>query len=133
MLNLPGHLLAGIATTTHLKPLHPPNHHDSYTSLSLQYLDKTTDIAIAGMIHYLPNLENINLKGCSLAGEQVVKTILKRCENLKRINIKGTKISEGNVRSLLEEFGEQLTGFKMNFVSIQVSSSLTLCHRSPRL
>jgi hypothetical protein len=122
MLHLPGHLLSSVSSTTHLKPLHPSSHFDRFTSLILQHLDKATDVAIAGMIHHLPNLEHINLRGCTLASDKTIKTIIVRCKRLRRINLKGTKTSEANVKELLQAFGNQLTGFKVDNVRFDVGN-----------
>jgi hypothetical protein len=100
-----------------LKPLVPPSDiAESFTSLTLTHAAKASDVAIAGLIHFLPNLEVINLKGCTLAGKTVVETIIKRCRRLRRINLKGTAVGEDDLRSLLDEFGQQLEGLKVDNV-----------------
>ena len=68
----------------------------------------------------MPNLEMINLKGCSLAGDKVVQTILKQCHGLKRINLKGTGVKEIHVKLLLDRFGKQLECFKVDNIHFEV-------------
>ncbi|GFZ45033.1 hypothetical protein JCM24511_02759 [Saitozyma sp. JCM 24511] len=121
-LRLPGDILPAIASVQQLKPLVPPSDTaESFTSLTLTHAAKAPDVAIAGLIHFLPNLEVINLKGCTLAGKRVVEIIVKRCRRLRRINLKGTAIGEDDLRSLLDEFGQQLEGLKVDNVRFHSS------------
>jgi hypothetical protein len=114
-----------MAKTEHLKPLIPPKPNaGSITTLSLKHAGKASDVSIAAMIYHLPNLEVINLKGCSLAGSQVVETVIKRCKKLRRINLKLTQVKEEDVKLLLDEFGHQLEGFKVDVVVFKVSSDI---------
>ena len=111
-----------MARTTRLKPLTP--HKDittEFKSLILTHAPSVPDIAIAGLIHSLPDLEVINLKGCTLAGKKTVETIVKQCGKLRRVNLKGTNVSEGDVRLLLHKFALQLEGFKVDKVRFSVS------------
>ncbi|WVQ85049.1 hypothetical protein IAT38_007213 [Cryptococcus sp. DSM 104549] len=120
VLYLPGELLPSIAKADRLKPLLPPEGQLSrLTSLILTHSTAATDVGIAGLVHHLPSLEVINLKGCTLAGEKTVKALVARCPNLRRINLKGTKITEGDVASLLRRFGQQLQGFKVDNISFE--------------
>ncbi|OWZ78214.1 hypothetical protein C365_03007 [Cryptococcus neoformans Bt85] len=118
VLFLPGDLLPAVAQATRLKPLIPPTHISSLMrTLILTHSPTSSDVAIAGLIYHLPNLEVINLKGCTSVAEKTVKTILNRCIGLKKINLKGTKIVESGVKDLLGTFGGQLEGFKIDNVT----------------
>jgi hypothetical protein len=111
--------------TEHLKLLIPPKSDaGSFMTLSLKHAGKASDVSIAAMIYHLPNLEVINLKGCSLAGPKVVETVIKRCKKLRRINLKFTQVKEKDVKLLLDEFGDQLEVFKVNMVIFEVSCDL---------
>ncbi|ODO10010.1 hypothetical protein I350_02234 [Cryptococcus amylolentus CBS 6273] len=116
-LYLPGDLLPAIAQASRLKPLIPPTISSNlFTSLILINSPTSTDVGLAGLIHHLPSIEIVNLKGCALAGEKTVKTIVSRCPGVKRLNLKGTKVSEKDVAQLLAKFGQQLEGFKVDNV-----------------
>ncbi|TYJ58597.1 hypothetical protein B9479_000808 [Cryptococcus floricola] len=116
-LYLPGDLLPAIAQASRLKPLIPPTISSNlFTSLILINSLTSTDVGLAGLIHHLPSIEIVNLKGCALAGEKTVKTIVSRCPGVKRLNLKGTKVSEKDVAQLLAKFGQQLEGFKVDNV-----------------
>ncbi|KAK8858720.1 hypothetical protein IAR55_002949 [Kwoniella newhampshirensis] len=117
---LAGELLPAISAADYLKNLIPPERDRlQYTQLILTHVCSATDIGIAGLIYHLPNLEVINLKGCTLAGPRTVKTILERCSNLRRINLKSTKIGEKEVGMLLRKFGKQLEGLKVDTVTFE--------------
>ncbi|ODO05171.1 hypothetical protein L198_01859 [Cryptococcus wingfieldii CBS 7118] len=116
-LYLPGDLLPAIAQASRLKPLIPPTISSNlFMSLILINSLTSTDVGLAGLIHHLPSIEIVNLKGCALAGEKTVKTIVSRCPGVKRLNLKGTKVSEKDVAQLLATFGQQLEGFKVDNV-----------------
>nr|XP_019012931.1 uncharacterized protein I206_02427 [Kwoniella pini CBS 10737]OCF51712.1 hypothetical protein I206_02427 [Kwoniella pini CBS 10737] len=117
-LYLPGELLSSVSSADHIKQFIPPSDtRSAYTVLTLKHASKASDIGIAGIIHHLPNLESINLKGCNLCSSRTVKTILNKCENLRKINLKGTKIIEKDIKALLDKFGNQLEVFKIDNVS----------------
>nr|ODN85396.1 hypothetical protein L203_05012 [Cryptococcus depauperatus CBS 7841] len=116
-LYLPGELLQSVAKTTRLKPVIPPAASANLmTSLILTHSPSSTDVGLAGLIHFLPNLTVINLKGCSLAGEKTVETMIGRCFNLVKINLKETKVREKEVAALLDKFGRQLREFKIGAI-----------------
>ncbi|KAK6908034.1 hypothetical protein I203_102035 [Kwoniella mangroviensis CBS 8507] len=116
-LYIPGELLPSISSAEHVKSLIPsPEQREQFTSLSLKHASKASDLGISAIIYNLPNLESINLKGCSLAGEKTIKQILGRCSGLKGLNMKGTKITEGEVKNLLDRFGKRLEVFKVDSV-----------------
>ncbi|WVF68969.1 hypothetical protein IAT40_003743 [Kwoniella sp. CBS 6097] len=118
---LSGDLLPSIAKTDRLKELIPsdPSTKEAYTSLTLTHADKVTDTGVAGLVYHLSNLERINLKGCINVGARTVKTIVDRCRKLKRVNLKGTGVGEDEVRMILEAFGQQLEGFKVDNVNFE--------------
>lgn len=123
-LYLPGALLPSVASSSKLKLLHPSQASStSFTSLILTHAASASDVAIAGMIWHLPSLQVINLKGCSLAGENVVSTIIKRCPNLTRINVKMTGVNEEGIGMILKSFQQQLLGFKVDTGSFEVRVS----------
>lgn len=93
-------------------------------TLILTHSPTSSDVGIAGLIYHLPNLEAINLKGCTSVAEKTVKTILNRCAGLRKINLKGTKIVERGVKDLLGTFGGQLESFKIDNVTFDVRVSL---------
>nr|XP_031864346.1 uncharacterized protein CI109_000259 [Kwoniella shandongensis]KAA5531418.1 hypothetical protein CI109_000259 [Kwoniella shandongensis] len=112
---LPGELLPSISKADYLKTLIPTSSSQShYTHLILTHASSATDIGLAGLIYHLPDLEVINLKGCTLAGSRTVQTIMERCGSLKRVNLKGTKVGEKEVGALLRKFGKQLEGLKVD-------------------
>ncbi|RXK40054.1 hypothetical protein M231_02694 [Tremella mesenterica] len=114
---LPAGELPAIAETKHLKPLFPSEEtRNWYTSLVLTHAAKPSDVSVAGLIHHLPELQTINLKGCSLVETKTVETILKRSVKLRKINLKGTKVGERHVKALLETFGDQMETFKVDKV-----------------
>ncbi|WVQ73244.1 hypothetical protein IAR50_002812 [Cryptococcus sp. DSM 104548] len=116
-LYLPGDFLPAISQASRLKSLIPPKISARlFTSLILTNSPTSTDVGLAGLIHHLPSLEVINLKSCSLAGEKTVKSVVSRCPGVKRLNLKGTKVSEKDVADLLFTFGQQLEGFKVDNV-----------------
>ena len=119
-LHLPAELLPALAKTQSLKPFHPSDA-GSFTSLRLTHASAVSDIAIAGLIHQLPNLETLVLKGCTKAGARTVKTILERCPKLRRLNLKGANVSEGDVKALLNAYGSQIQAFKVDNVVFEVS------------
>lgn len=49
-----------------------------------------------------------------------MKTILNRCNGLRKINLKGTKVVERGVKDLLGNFGGQLESFKIDTVTFDV-------------
>ncbi|UOH80762.1 hypothetical protein LQV05_003419 [Cryptococcus neoformans] len=101
VLFLPGDLLPAVAQATRLKPLIPPTHISLLMrTLILTHSPTSSDVAIAGLIYHLPNLEVINLKGCTSVAEKTVKTIL-----------------NSGVKDLLGTFGGQLEGFKIDNVT----------------
>lgn len=116
---LPGNLLPVVATAERLIPYRPKTG-TSYTKLSLKHAPKASDVAIAGLIHSMPNLEEINLKGCTLAGARTVDIICKKCKSLKRLNVKGTNVNEQGMREILDLYGKQLEVFKIDRVLIEV-------------
>lgn len=69
----------------------------------------------------MPELEDINLKGCSLAGPRTVDIICKKCKGLKMLNLKGTNVDEMQVREILDLYGKQLEVFKVDRLVIEVS------------
>ncbi|KAL7423048.1 hypothetical protein Q5752_002347 [Cryptotrichosporon argae] len=122
---LPGALLPFLSSLDKLKPLHPPDY-SVITSLTVTYLDKAPDIALAGTVGHMPNLEAVNLKCCSLAGKLTVKTLVQRCKKVKRINLKGTKVQEKDVVSLLDTYGQQFETFKVDGVKFTADDTFTL-------
>ncbi|ORY30530.1 hypothetical protein BCR39DRAFT_528583 [Naematelia encephala] len=117
---LPTALLTSIQNIEGLKPLHPARTiSSSFTSLYFTHSSRASDIALAGMVWWMPNLENVNLKGCSLAGPEVVEALIKQCPRLKKINLRGTKVGEKEIKGLLDAFGKQLEGFKVDQVIFQ--------------
>ncbi|WVQ96485.1 hypothetical protein IAU59_003590 [Kwoniella sp. CBS 9459] len=133
---LPGELLPSVASTDRLKDLIPStaSSREAYTSLTLTHADKVTDTGVAGLIYHLPNLERINLKGCQAVGSRTIKTMVDRCKKLKRVNLMGTGVREEDIKVILDAFGQQLEGFKVdkvNFESINhtfASASITYPH-----
>ncbi|XAO21498.1 hypothetical protein I312_100249 [Cryptococcus bacillisporus CA1280] len=118
VLCLPGDLLPAIAQAPRLKPLIPPTQISPLlTALILTHSHASSDVAVAGLIYHLPNLEVINLKGCTSVAGKTVKTILNRCNGLRKINLKGTKVVERGVKDLLGNFGGQLESFKIDTVT----------------
>lgn len=109
-----------IASSERLIPYRPKSS-ESYTKLSLKHAPKASDTAIAGLIHSMPNLEEINLKGSTLAGTRTVDIICKKCKSLKRLNLKGTNVNEQEMRDILDRYGQQLEVFKIDRVMIEVS------------
>ncbi|WVW84841.1 hypothetical protein I302_106876 [Kwoniella bestiolae CBS 10118] len=119
-LYLPGELLPSISSAEHVKSLIPsPEIRDQFTALTLKHASKASDLGISAIIYNLPCLESINLKGCTLAGEKMIKRILERCENVKKINMKGTKITEMGVKGLLDKYGERLEVFKVDDIPFE--------------
>lgn len=49
-----------------------------------------------------------------------MKTILNRCNSLRKINLKGTKVVERGVKDLLGKFGGRLESFKIDNVTFDV-------------
>lgn len=124
-MHLPGQRLPTITSAERLIPYRAkPDDAERYTRLTLRHAEKATDTAIAGLIHSMPQLEEINLKGCSLAGQRTVEIICKRCKGIKKLNLKGTSVNEEQMRELLDTFGTQLEVFKIDRVVIEVSHSI---------
>ncbi|WVR06479.1 hypothetical protein IAU60_003510 [Kwoniella sp. DSM 27419] len=118
-LYLPGELLPAIASTDRLKDLIPSTRRDAFTSLTLSHASSASDVGVQALIHHLPNLERINLKGCTAVSSKTVRTVVQRCKRLKRINLKGTKVAEADVALLLGMFHDQLEGFKVDNVAFE--------------
>ncbi|OCF45999.1 hypothetical protein I317_00087 [Kwoniella heveanensis CBS 569] len=118
---LPGNLLPAIAMTDRLKEFIPsrPSSKETYTSLTLAHADKVTDTGVAGLLYHLPNLERVNMKGCLAVGGRTVKIMIDRCKRLRRVNLKGTGVGEEEVRLLLDAFGQQLEGLKVDRVAFE--------------
>jgi hypothetical protein len=87
-----------------------------------------TDAAVAGLVSVLPNLELINLKGCSLVAGKTVDALVKRCPKLKGFNLKQTKIREAELKLLLDAFGTQLERLKVDGVTSRSVRLLSLQH-----
>ncbi|ORX37262.1 hypothetical protein BD324DRAFT_650867 [Kockovaella imperatae] len=111
--HLPG-TLATVLQAQLLKPFRPISHLDLYTSLTLTHAAKASDVAIAGLIAVLPNLQSITLKGCKLASKRTVDAILKFTPNVHRVNLKGTMVEVDDVKKILHRFGTQLVSFKVD-------------------
>ncbi|KAK4685197.1 hypothetical protein P7C73_g4959, partial [Tremellales sp. Uapishka_1] len=128
---LPGDRLPFLSKIKLLKPLHPSDA-DGITNLILTHGRSLTDMAIAGLVYKLTQLESINLKGCRV-GRQTVDAIITRCPNTKRINLKGTGVMEIHIQKLLAKFGEQLTGFKIDDVKITTEATFGSAACFPRI
>ncbi|WRT67931.1 uncharacterized protein IL334_004905 [Kwoniella shivajii] len=125
-LELPGELLPSISSLSYLKELIPQsNLRDSFTSLKLTYASQASDLGISSLIYHLQNLEEINIKECSLASttstttSKTVKSILERTRNLKKLNLKGTKMKESDIKSILDKYGDQLECFKVDNIHFE--------------
>lgn len=126
-LHYPGDLIPALSTASSIKTLHPPaDMASSITSLNLRHCPQMTDAAIASLIHHLPNLEYLNLKECTLAGSQTAKTIMKRCANIRGLNLKGTKIGEVDLTALLGKYGDRLERLKVDNLPCQNVSQNSL-------
>lgn len=89
-----------------------------------------SDAAIANLIDHLPNLELLNLKGCSLVTAQTAQAIIKRCPKIRGLNLKGTKLGEADLVSLLQKYGDQLERLKVDVLVCQNVSSIDRCEES---
>ena len=85
------------------------------TTLKIQHCPQYSDAAFADMVRMMPQLQTVNLKGCTLVGEQTVKAVIK-LEGLRSVNLKGTRVTEGDVRELLGKKGGGLVVFKVDNV-----------------
>lgn len=117
--DLPAKSLPAVASAERLIPFRP-GHSEGYASLSLQHAVKASDTAIAGLVHSMPELEEINLEGCTSAGSRTVDIICKKCKALKSLNMKGTNVDEWQVREILDLYGKQLEVFKVDRLVIEV-------------
>lgn len=118
---LPGDLLPAVANATSLRVFHQSGSAAANTtSLRLTYAGKISDQAVATFVQDLVNLDHLNLKGCTSVGERTVNALLKRCQKLRRINPKGTKVNEEAAKQLLDQYGHQLESFKVDQVHFSV-------------
>lgn len=130
--DLPGSLLPTIASTDRLAPYRPASS-DGFTRLSLKHAPKASDTAIARLLFSMPSLEDINLKGCTLAGSQTADMIRKHCKSLKKLNLKGTNVNEVELREILDLYGKQLEVLKVDRMAIEVGPLRTVPDvRAPR-
>ncbi|WVQ83046.1 hypothetical protein IAT38_005184 [Cryptococcus sp. DSM 104549] len=119
-LYLPGELLSHVATAGQLEPFIPRTIDlSTITSLTLTRAIRIPDEDIARLLEYLPNLEALKLKGCTLAGQKTAKTLAKRCPRMRSINLKGTAVVEKDVEILLRTFGQQIEVFKVDKVKFK--------------
>ena len=126
---LPCDQLPSLSNIQRLKAVWPTDPGE-YTELTIKNGSAVLDIALANLIHLMPRLQVINLKGCSLAGSRTVEQILKLTD-VKKVNLKGTKVDEGGVKAILERFGQQLEAFKVDNVVIEVGSVCSFCLALP--
>lgn len=118
---LPGDVLPVMRETSDLAHFRPPDAmRPLFTRLTIKHAPKVSDLAIATLIHFLPNLEEVNLKGCTLVGSKTVETIVKLSPKLRRINLKGTSVGEREAKMILDTFPKQIEGFKIDNVDFEV-------------
>jgi hypothetical protein len=87
-------------------------------TLKVQHCPQYSDAAVADIIRSMPNLQVVNLKGCSLVGTRTVEEICK-LRYVRRVNLKGTRVGEGDVGMVMREKGETLEGFKVDSVAFK--------------
>ena len=92
-------------------------------TLKIQHCAAYSDAAVAEMIRVMPHLQVVNLKGCTLVKDRTVAAICK-LEAVRRVNLKGTRVDEGDVGVLMEALGQRLEGFKVDGVVFKDVSGL---------
>lgn len=101
-------------------------------TLKIQHCGQYSDAAVADMIKSMPKLQSVNLKGCSLVGERCVEEICKLV-HVRRLNLKGTKVTEGDVSVILEQMGDVLEVFKIDDVAFRNVRSFLFADMEPTM